>query len=151
MWTIDVKILAVVLLLVIIWAGCSKDSEDRTNPVPVIEFVSVTPGTVQEYTDSLTFTIYYRDGDGDLGENDADVKNLFLTDTRNQVTYKYRIQQLAPTGAAIPIEGNLNITLDNTAILDGSVSETVTYDIYITDRAGNRSNTVSSDEIVVTQ
>lgn len=151
MWTIRTYLLPVIASGIVLIASCKKDDTDPTDPVPVITFESVTPATVQEYTDSLVFTISYADGDGDLGENDADVKNLFLTDVRNQVTYEYRIRQLAPTGANIPIQGNLNIVLDHTAILDGSTSETAAFEIYVVDRAGNVSNTVTSSLVQVVQ
>jgi len=129
--------------------SCKKAEE--IGPIPEIEFVSVTPQNVNEYTDSLMFTISYRDGDGDLGENTTDAENFFLTDSRNNVIYKFRIPQLAPDNSSIIIEGNLNITLANTAIIDGSSSQTFTYSIYVKDRAGNQSNTVVTSPITVTQ
>ncbi|MGB0918413.1 MAG: hypothetical protein ACPGU4_12545, partial [Flavobacteriales bacterium] len=64
--------------------------------IPEIAFESVVPNTVTEYQDSLYFTISYRDGDGDLGQNNTQEDNLFIEDSRNQVTYGFRIQQLAP-------------------------------------------------------
>lgn len=129
-------------------SSCKKTEE--IGPVPVIEFVSVTPQTVHEYTDSLVFTIKYRDGDGDLGENDPDAENFFLADSRNNVIYKFRIPQLAPDNSSIIIEGNLNVVLANTAIIDGYPTS-FTYSIYVKDRAGNQSNTVTTSSVTVTQ
>jgi hypothetical protein len=129
----------------------SCKEEEEISPIPEIEFVSVTPQSVHEYTDSLVFTISYRDGDGDLGENDPDAENFFLADSRNNVIYKFRIPQLAPDNANIIIDGNLNVTLANTAIIDGSTSQTFTYSIYVKDRAGNQSNTVTTSSVTVTQ
>lgn len=136
------------LLIVLAIASCKKD-DIVISDTPEIEFVSVTPSTVVEYQDSLVFTIWYRDGDGDLGENGNAVDNLFLTDSRNNVTYKFRIPQLAPDDANITIEGNLNVTLQNTAVLNGSSSESFNYSIYVVDRAGNQSNTVTSSTVTV--
>jgi hypothetical protein len=104
---------------------------------------------VTEYQDSLYFTISYRDGNGDLGENNTDDHNLFIQDSRNDVTYGFRIQQLAPTNADITIQGNINVTLDNTAIIDGGTSESVSYTIWVVDRAGNESNRVSTSTVTV--
>jgi hypothetical protein len=117
--------------------------------VPEISFESVVPNVVTEYQDSLYFTISYRDGDGDLGENNTDDKNLFIQDSRNQVSYGFRIQQLAPDNAEISIQGNINVTLPNTAIVDGGTSESITYTIWVVDRAGNESNKVSSNTVTV--
>lgn len=133
---------------ILIVASCKKDKNTISN-TPAIEFVSVTPSQVKEYQDEISFTISYIDGDGDLGENNPDVKNLFLTDSRNGVTYEYRIQQLAPDGATIAIKGNLSVILNNTGITDGSNSQTFTYSMYIVDRAGNQSNTITSSPVVV--
>lgn len=130
--------------------SCKKDDSTISN-VPAIEFVSVSPGSVIEYQDKLTFTISYTDGDGDLGENDASVKNLFLTDSRNGVTYKYRISQLAPDGTTIAIKGKLSVELNNTGITDGSNSQTFTYSIYVVDRAGNQSNTITTTPVIVSK
>ena len=118
---------------------------------PAIEFVSISPGTAVEYQDKITIVVSYKDGDGDLGENAPDVKNLFLTDSRNNVTYQYRVSQLAPAGQAVAIQGSLVVELKNTAIVNGSTSEAVSYSVYVKDRAGNVSNTVSTSAITVTQ
>lgn len=142
--------LIVLLATLSILVSCKKD--DAMSNVPEIELKSATPTTLQAFSDTLTFTVFYRDGDGDLGENSPDVYNLFLTDNRNNITYKYRIQQLAPSGPAIAIQGNLDVKLPNVPILDNThTTETVTYSIYVVDRAGNKSNTVTSGNITVNQ
>ena len=117
--------------------------------IPEISFESVVPNVVTEYQDSLYFTISYRDGDGDLGENNTDDNNLFIQDSRNQVVYGFRIQQLAPDNATISIQGNINVTLANTAIINGGASESVSYTIWVVDRAGNESNKVNSSSVTV--
>ena len=143
------KKFAVGLSIFIGIVSCKKS--EPISVVPQIEFVSVTPQNVHQFTDSLVFKISYKDGDGDLGENNSNAENFFLTDSRNNVTYKFRIPQLAPDNANIIIQGNLNITLDNTSIIGSSSSETFTYSIYVKDRAGNQSNTVTSSQVTVVQ
>lgn len=133
--------------ILLVLSACEKSSE--ISAVPEISFESVAPQTVTEYQDSLYFTISYRDGDGDLGQNNTDENNLFLQDSRNQVTYGFRIRQLAPTNAQIAIEGKLHVTLPNTALIYNSTTESVTYTIWVVDRAGNQSNQVSSSAITV--
>lgn len=131
--------------------SCKKDEKVEISTTPEIAFVSISPSAATEYQDKITIVISYKDGDGDLGENTPDVKNLFLTDSRNNVTYQYRISQLAPSGQAIAIQGNLVIELKNTAITDGSSSQAVSYSIYAKDRAGHISNTIGTSAITVTQ
>ena len=131
-------------------SDCKKDKPVYSN-TPEIEFVSVAPTTVTQYKDEITFTISYNDGDGDLGQNDPNVTNLFLTDNRINITYGFRIPQLAPDNANIIIKGNLSVILKNTGITDGSSSQTATYSIYVKDRAGNTSNTITTSAITVNQ
>ena len=145
----SVRNCSIVFLWSVIIVSCKKDNSISTTPE--IAFVSVSPSVVKEYKDSIVFTISYRDGDGDLGENNADAKNLFLTDNRNGITYQFRISQLAPTGSSVAIKGNLNVVLNNTGITNATSSQTVSYNIYVKDRAGNQSNTITTSAITVSQ
>ena len=140
----------VILLFVVMLTACKKEA-DEVDVVPEITFVSVTPTTAKEFQDSLTFTISYKDGNGDLGENSPDTKNLFLTDNRIGITYSYRIQQLAPDNADIAIQGQLHVVLKNIAITDSSNQQQATFNINVTDRAGNKSNTVTSSVVTITK
>ncbi len=107
------------------------------------------PSNANEYTDAVVIRISYTDGDGDLGENNASVKNCFVTDNRIGITSTYRIQQLSPDGSSIPIKGLLDIELGGQGITDGSTQQSVTFSLYLVDRAGHRSNTVSSEPITI--
>lgn len=142
------KIFFVFFFAVMAFASCKKE-EDISN-TPEIEFVSVSSSNIAEGT-TLTFTISYKDGDGDLGENTEGVKNLFVTDNRVGVTYEYRIQQLSPSGSTVAITGNLNVDVTGTSITDGSTQQQVTYSFMMKDRAGNSSNSVSSPAITIHQ
>ena len=131
------------LIPVLFSFGCKKEEDISFDPIPKIEYVA------NEYTDSVTVTIKYNDGDGDLGENSTTAKNCFVTDNRIGITYQYRIQQLAPDGANIPIEGNLNIELGGQGITDSSNQQSVSYTIYIVDRAGHQSNSITTSAITI--
>lgn len=130
-------------------AACKKDKVDLKDPVPQIIGITVNPNNVVEYQDSITFSVEYRDGDGDLGENSPDAHNLFLTDNRIGVTEAFRIRELAPDGAEIPITGVLDVVLRNTGITDGSSQQTFNYTVYLRDRAGNESAHMETPNITV--
>ena len=100
-------------------------------------------------SDSVTVSLAYIDGDGDLGENKENVYNLFLTDTRPgvNVVYQYRIKQLAPDNSTIAIKGTLNVKLNSTAITDNSMMQDVIYTVYVVDRAGHKSNVITCPAI----
>jgi hypothetical protein len=138
----------IILLVCVFFNACKKD-DATISDVPELTSVTATPSEIKEFQDSIIFTIAYRDGNGDLGENDPDIKNLFITDNRVNVTYQYRIDQLSPDGSDIAIEGNLNVTLKGIAITDGSTQQDVSYSVYVVDRAGQKSNSLTTATLVI--
>ena len=139
-----------ILVILIALVGCKKE-EIVFEATPNIEFVSISPTSVTEFQDEVIVTIKYRDGDGDLGENTPDVKNLFVTDSRNNVEYSFRVQQLAPSDSDINIEGQLEINLKTLSVVGVGDSESAIFDVYIVDRAGNQSNSISTLAITVSK
>ena len=135
------------ILVGVLLLSCEK--EEVMSDTPIIDFISISPTTVQEYTDDIIITISYTDGDGDLGENNPDINNLFVEDNRNGIEYKFRIPELSPSGSTITIEGNFNITINGTGITNSSSSQSVNYDIYVKDRAENTSNKVTTSSITI--
>jgi PIN domain nuclease of toxin-antitoxin system len=136
--------------LVAVLLSCSKE-EGQENVEPVLTFDSMTPTTVNELVEEIVLKFSYNDGDGNLGENDASVKNLFITDSRNQVVNSFRVKQLSPDNSTIAIEGSLNVTISPLVITDGSTSEKGTFSLYMTDRAGNKSNVITSSEFTINE
>ncbi|MFN8321561.1 MAG: hypothetical protein U0T74_02775 [Chitinophagales bacterium] len=128
--------------------GCRK--EEAISNIPSISFISVTPNPAVKYQDELVITLECTDGDGDVGENTPDVKNVFVTDSRNNVTSSFRLSQLAPDNAGIIVRGRLNIHLLPPGFVDDSHStETVTYSVYLKDRAGHTSNTIQTTAVTI--
>ena len=142
------KIVLTVAMAMLLFS-CKKDKIEY-EVMPVIEFISISPDPVKEFQ-PLTIIFKYTDGDGDLGENDPTIKNLFITDNRVAVTYEYRINQLSPDNTNIPIQGKLETIIDNAVINGTAVEQTVTYSIYIVDRAGHKSNEITTSSIVIKQ
>lgn len=129
-------------------SGCKKD--DIEFPVePSITLVGISPSSAMQYADNVIISIKYEDGDGDLGENVDGVKNCFVTDNRIGITYGFRIKQLAPDGASIPITGPLNIDIGGQVLTDSSSQQSASYTLYVVDRAGHQSNTVTTNAIVI--
>ena len=125
--------------------SCKKDKPVYSD-VPEISFQSISSTSVNA-SDPLTFTIAYTDGNGDLGENVDGVHNLFLTDSRFGTAYEYRIRELSPSTSII-IKGTLTIELLS-AKKTGAGTENAVFSIYVVDRAGNSSNTVTSPTVTV--
>ena len=131
----------------LLFFACKKD--ETLSVAPTIEFQSIIPLIAQEYIDDIIITISYADLDGDLGENSAEIDNLFVEDSRNGIVYHYRIPQLAPNQDEISIQGNFKITINGSGIINSSTSEQVSYIIYLKDRAGNESNTITTSAITI--
>ena len=128
-----------------------KPSELNISKTPEIELLDVGPLAVQAFVDSISFQIGYTDGDGDLGTNDDTERNVFIIDNRIEATHAFRLQQLAPDGAEIPIRGSFRVSLPNTIITDGSTQQTVNFTIYVVDRKGRESNQIVTPDIIVSE
>ena len=138
------------LLGSLMWLSSCKKDVETMSIVPEISFVSIGPGSIYQNKDSVIIRISYRDGDGDLGENNSDVQNAEITNFRNNLTYKFRIRQLAPTNANVAIQGELEFIIPGVAMENPSLStESTSFSIKITDRAGNTSNSITSNSIIV--
>jgi len=138
------KSFAFIFLSAVLLFSCKKETDDT----PKITMSGISPSSVTQ-GQSVTISIAYADGDGDLGEDSPNAANLYLIDNRVNVIYKYRIQQLAPSTQSISIKGNLNIVVNGLTITDGSASQNVTYSVYVIDRAGHQSNTVTSSAVTI--
>lgn len=128
--------------------SCEKE-DDPTDPVPKISLVSMGPNSVVEFKDSLLIVLEYEDGDGDLGGVHPDSANLFVVDKRINVPFEFRIQELVPGGANVPIKGQLRVLIQNLFLTGPGPKESVNFDIYATDKAGNKSNVITTDAIEV--
>ena len=135
------------LFAIVLLFSCEK--EQVISDTPIIEFKNISPTTVQEYSDDISITISYSDGNGDLGENNPDIHNLFVEDNRNGIVYQFRIPHLAPDNNSIAIEGDFNITINGSGITNESSSQQVNYSIYVTDRAENKSNIITTSFITI--
>ncbi len=140
-----------IILTLILLVGVACKKEIILSDIPEISLIKTSPTTVTSLQEPIYFEIEYTDGNGDLGENDPDAKNLTLIDTRINIKYEYRIKELVPNGANVPITGRLLFSIPNAFITNGETSQTVEYKIYVTDRAGNKSNEISSGKITIVQ
>jgi hypothetical protein len=144
-----------ILSLVVVFS-CKKEKGNDPLPTvsntPTIELANTSSTSINQFDDVL-FRVNYVDGDGDLGETDADAKSIFVVDNRNtSIIHEFHLQPLAPIGQAFAIQGTLIVTIENVILLDqANTSENADFSIYIKDRAGNKSNTISSPSIKITK
>ena len=145
---------------------------------PEISFKSINKQKVQQKRgpgffvtiDSVTISLNFKDGDGDLGRSD-DTENYFcrvlmkqndifkdilvidtLTKKSVPIPKNGRFFPLNIDGRQGPIEGVLNFgpSLNFVAYVPDSVVDyTLKFQIYIKDNAGNQSNVVESTPVLV--
>jgi len=137
--------------LLFLLSGCKRDPV-IFSVVPQIEFIEMQPRQVPDYG-TLTITIRYRDGDGDLGGQPDGTPDLFLVDRRDSTRFpsgydgllRYNMPRFYE-GPPQSIQGTIQITVPGVVRLDPSLpAEPLVFEIYLLDRAGHRSNTVRTD------
>ncbi len=136
--------------VIFLFSSCKKD-EPLISETPVISNVFLNKSSIKEYENGLILTLSYEDGNGDLGANDPDVKNLWVKDNRIGIVHAFRIQTLTPNGENIAIRGKLNIELPPMGITNGGNSEAATFSVYLIDRSGNYSNTETTASIIISK
>lgn len=147
------RIYLLFMLLSVFSISCTREEEAPVFPkTPSIRLIQVQPQQAVAYKDSISFQIAYEDGDGDLGENTAGSENLFLKDSRTGATYTFRIRRLVPEDQSVPIKGSLSFVLPFAILTDdNSASQQAIFEIKVKDRAGNESNSISTEAITVTR
>ena len=141
------KQLFIVVAMMAVLASCKKETVESVPPE--IALVSAGPNTVLEFDDAVTLRFSYKDGNGDLGQDDPDAYTLWVKDSRLNAADGYHIPPLAPPGEELPIQGELEVELVALFLLGSSGEETMTYTFFITDRAGHRSNEIVTTPIMV--
>ena len=133
--------------------------------VPKIEFVSLSKDTIRQglfQQDSVYVTFAFEDGDGDIGrEDDAEENNVFFIDTRSgQLDNSFGVPYIPPQGSSNGVEGTVEILLFSTCCIYSNGQDpctpstiqpydSVSYEIYMVDRAGNESNRITTPAITL--
>jgi hypothetical protein len=147
------KVLSFLSLLLFL-AACKKEPTLPITDEPAIALLSINKTSIQEFSDSLVFTISYRDGDGDLGISNADSTVIEVVDNRDpaNLVFGYHLSPRAPNGAILTVQGELSVVLKNVIILNSTAtSETTTFSIRIKDRAQHWSNVVETETVTISK
>ncbi|MBK6626696.1 MAG: hypothetical protein IPG35_03765 [Flavobacteriales bacterium] len=139
--------IVIAIILASVLASCRKEAV--LDPVPEIVLVSAGPQQVVAFDEPVILRFTYADGDGDLGTDDPDAYTLWVKDSRLGTADGYHIPPLAPPDAEVAIRGELEVELTPLFLLGNSGQEVMTYSFHITDRAGNRSNELTTPAITV--
>ena len=161
-----IRYLLLIIIILICLESCRKIVQ-----LPAIPHIEFTNFTIFDTTDILgnkskggRLKFHFEDGDGDLGLNapsglTKDSTNLFFTlfrknggvmlptpDNDPLKPSSYRIPFMERLGQNKILKGTISVTF---LYLFYSPADTISYDFYVTDRALNESNVISTNEIVL--
>ncbi len=157
----------ILFISVLFIGGCIK--EKNFPPQPVIEFDQfITYVGKSNIVDSADCIIKFQDGDGDIGiaVNDTFSKPnlrmkylykgtdglfhpfdaLVSTTAMDTLFFEYRIPNITPNGQYKALDGTIKAKLRTSPVFFPT-HKVVKFEIILTDRAGNHSNMVSTNEI----
>lgn len=136
---------------------------------PVIEFKGLSKTVLLQGNskgDSLSITLNYTDGDGDLGFPAGDpTASVFIRDDRDSFAkFEYQLPYVEPQGASNGISGEISIVVPTSCCIfvtdegqklacklvpDDFLFDTLYYFVRIRDRAGHMSNEVKAGPIAL--
>ena len=143
------RVFIVTLAISILFMGCEEDAPISKSEVPFINVLSISPTVIKEFTDSIVIELQYEDGDGDIGWVDADKYALTVHDIRLLKADDYYVPPLAPLDSEVPISGILKVKIKNTFLLGNGGDEITSFQLQITDRAGNVSNPSTTQNVTI--
>ena len=158
--TMRILLQTAITLVVILVIACQNPPEFPLEPI--IEYKSMSKTTLLQgnfMQDSTLLVLSFTDGDGDLGNEDS--VSIFLIDNRDNFNLPgFKIPFIGEQGVGKGISGEISIALPTTCctypgnlppcqVFEEFPTDTLTYDLYIIDRAGNESNRVTTEPIIL--
>ena len=121
---------------------------------PAITYKSVSPKVAVEAHDTVLINLSFIDGDGDLGPTSPQdtTANVFVVDKRSgnsHLPFTYRLPNITPAGNNKAIKGDIELRLALPFRRINHPLDTARYTIQIADRAGHRSNVITTDEVII--
>jgi len=153
-------------LFILFTFSCTKPP--NYTDAPVIEFLSLSQPTIKQgmgvsLDNAVWINIGYTDGDGDIGVDSTEGKQLFIIDTHfnSPDTTEVSVPFVPEQGAGNGISGEISVAtfetcciyqipgFENCGVYEGYPTDTLIYEIYLFDRAGNESNHIFTDPIII--
>ena len=104
-----------------------------------------------------TITFEFTDGDGDIGTETGDTTNNMFVDEielangirQTPVPHEYKIPYITPGGSNQSLKGEIDVEVEIFKSFNPPTYDTVIYEIYIVDRANNKSNIITTPIIAL--
>lgn len=149
-------LVCIAIVLTGLVTSCKKTKNN--NKLPVITLQGLDSNTVVSGSSEDTVFIRFQvvDGDGDIAHDKVPnaEHDIYITDSRTGEVLKYYYPDI-PAGTINPEEGvNAFVTLKVLAAfietrLDHPLGDTLTYDLYVKDKAGNQSNILTTPKVYI--
>ena len=133
------------LFACIIILGCKKDN---VNTAPYIEFLSITPDSVTQFTDQVTINLRFEDTQGNLGHSNPDSLTMYVKDSRLSQADYFHLPPFTPD-TSLNINGQLQINVGSPYLFGNGGVEYVKYNIKVRDYSGLWSNEIITSEISI--
>lgn len=155
----SLKVITTLAFISLAFASCSKNTDQQYPATPELTYKSVTTTDVQ-YKDTGRWEMYYDfvDGDGDIGLDYTDTAlAVTIKNTTTGAIYKYPfpyVPQASRYGKKY-LKGTGSISLAKNVFFMPRIdsvhinNDTFKFEVFVTDNAGNQSNTITSPEIYV--
>jgi hypothetical protein len=135
------------VLVIALLMGCKPD--EPAPEAPAIEILDVSPVIVGAFEHPIEVILFYQDAQGDLGHADPDSATLRVRDSRLNQDDWYHVPPLTPNQMELSIEGEFLVQIPPLFLLGNGDQETTTFSFQLYDRAGNASNIVTSETILI--
>lgn len=150
------RALGLVLLAAISATSCTKEKKS-SGSIPRIQFTGLSGNTIKAGSSQVIYINFnFSDGNGDLGNKPSSGNyDIYTKDSRDDSSdVNYFFPQDLPDNveAGQEISGVCNLGLLGAYVLlrpDRPDGDTVRYEIYIKDRAGNESNRFTTPDIYI--
>lgn len=153
------RLYGILILAIAAMLPTSCKKANNNSVIPSITYGGISPNTVKSGNgkDTVFVKLILNDGDGDLGNDpNSGIHDVYLKDSRTGETNKYFFPAI-PSDAIKAEKGvQIYVTIKVEAGLflvlrpDHPTGDTLSYDIYVKDKAGNNSNTITTEPIYIT-
>lgn len=135
--------------------SCTNKSK-LSGKVPVISYTGLSGNQIKAGSNQkIILEFSFSDGDGDLGNTPSSGNfDIYTTDSRDTAPINYFFPKDMPkaVNTQLGISGICTLAIEGEFLLlrpDRPAGDTVKYEVYIKDRAGNESNRFTTPEIYI--
>lgn len=143
------RFFCLLLLFPFIFASCKKNT--NVSKIPAISFRSMDPASVKAGSDTTVLIKFnFEDGDGDIGFG---TPNLFFRDSRDTIWAPFLIPNIPDRfNPEAGLKGIIQVEYEAAFLLLRNDSlhkdyDTLHWDIYMKDKAGNESNIITTPDL----